>query len=251
MKISYTKISDIYSINVKLFEPDNEIIGFIIGVHAFGGDMESSVINALAERMVIHGFAVVAFNFPGHGTSEADNYFNISNCRIDLQRVFEFAELRYRSAQKKAVFATSFGGYITLSTLENLPDETKIILRAPAVNMAEVFERVVSEIVPVDEYLKNGNISLGFERKITVSADFYNELKSNNLFEKKFMRPMFIIHGDCDDLVFLKDVERFCQINSAIRLQIIHGADHRFKKPGELEKIVNYAEEYILNRRGE
>lgn len=246
MKINYTEIKGIYSVKIKIFEPECEINGFVVGVHGFGGDMESSVISALAERMSKHGIAVVAFNFAGHGTSEADRYFNVSNCRMDLQEVFDFAQHRYKKAQIKAVFATSFGGYIILSSLESLPDETKIVLRAPAVNMAEVFERVVSEVIPVEEYIRKGSVTLGFERKIDVSADFYRELKANNILEKKTERPMLVIHGDCDELVFLKDIESFFEKNSQAQLNIIKGADHRFKKEGELTQILDFAEEYII-----
>lgn len=246
MKISYKEINGVYAIKMKIIEPESDVRGFIIGVHGFGGDMESSVIAGLAERMTEHGFAVVAFNFPGHGTSNADGYFNVSRCRLDLQTVFEFAQRKYENIQTKAIFATSFGGYITLLSINNFPDNTKIILRAPAVNMSEVFERVVSEVIPVEEYLKKGSITLGFERKTEVSADFYRELKTNSVFTSTINRPMLVIHGDCDNLVLPEEIKCFCERNPQAQLKIIKGADHRFKENGALKQIIDCTEKYLL-----
>lgn len=243
MKVHYDEIRNVYDIKVKLFEPDGCVNGFILAVHGFCGDMESSVISRLAERMIAHGLAVVTFNFPGHGTSDADEYFSLMNCRKDMLTVIRYAERKYQEIPFTAVFATSFGGYVTLHNLDEIPLNTKIILRAPAVNMKSSFARFVNDM---DSFRINGFEIMGFDHKLNVPYSFYTELENNYILNYDFDRTMMIIHGDCDDIVIPEDMTVFCQNNPLAELNVIKGANHRFKGNGELEQIINLAEKYIM-----
>ena len=51
-----------------------------------------------------------------------------------------------------------------------------------------------------------------------------------------------IIHGDADDVVPVTDSLRFAEDNH-LPIRIVKGADHRYKKPGELEQIIDFAAE--------
>lgn len=243
MKTTYFSINVKYDIKAKLFEPENEVKGCIIAVHGFCGDMESSVITSLAERMTSSGYSVITFNFAGHGTSEADEYFNLSNCRDDLIEVFRFAENKYGTDIPKVFFSTSFGGYVTLLELGIIPKDVKIVLRAPAVNMKKSFENIagIDNLKKADKY-----IEMGFDRKLRVPLSFYDELSENYILERNINREMLIIHGSVDDVVLPEDMAVFCKYNPLAELAVIEGADHRFKNEGELEKIINIAEEYII-----
>lgn len=243
MKVYYDEIRNVYGIKVKLFEPDCDVNGYILALHGFCGDMESSVITRLAERMTAHGLAVVTFNFPGHGTSDADEYFSLMNCRNDMLTVIKYAERKYQEIPFTAVFATSFGGYVTLHNLDEIPLNTKIILRAPAVNMKSSFEKFVNDM---DSFQINDFETIGFNRKLNVPYRFYTELENNYILDYDFDRAMMIIHGDCDDIVLPKDMEIFCHNNPLAKLNVITGANHRFNGDIELEQIINLAENYIM-----
>jgi len=244
MKIKYCDLSRIYEIPIKCFEPEGDVTGFIVAVHGFGGDKESSAIKALAERMTAMGYAVIAFDFPGHGASKADEYFCAANCRLDLANVYEHACELYPEAEKKAVFATSFGGYITLLSLGTLPNDVRIVLRAPAVDMRAIFEKMLP--FPLDKYKHDGFAEMGYERKLNVPYSFYTELCENGISHTDFQREMLIIYGDRDDVVLPEYITRFCEANPRARLEIIAGADHRFKGNGEIESVIRSAERYII-----
>ncbi|MBR6966954.1 MAG: alpha/beta fold hydrolase [Ruminococcus sp.] len=243
MKIEYYSLSGIYDIPIKRFEPEGAVTGFIVAVHGFGGDKESSAIEALAERMTAWGFAVIAFDFPAHGASKADGYFCTANCRLDLMNVFEHACGLYPEAERKTVFATSFGGYITLLSLDSLPGDVRIVLRAPAVDMKATFERMLP--LALEEYKRAGAVELGFERKLDVPYSFYTELCEADISRKDIQREMLIIHGSEDELVLPEHIRRFCEVNPKARLEVIEGADHRFKGEGEIGRVINSAEKYI------
>ena len=243
MKIKYCELSGIYDIPIKRFEPEGDATGFIVAVHGFGGDKESSAISLLAERMTTKGYAVIAFDFPAHGASKADDYFCAANCRLDLANVYKYACELYPEAENKAVFATSFGGYTTLLSLDTLPEDVKIVLRAPAVDMRATFEMQVPD--GIDTLRKKGSAVMGFERKLNVPYSFYTELCENDISHTDLQREMLIIHGDKDADVLPEYINRFCEANPRAKLEVIKGADHRFKGEGELEKVVELAERYI------
>ena len=244
MNIEYYELSNIYDIPLKRYDPEDKVTGFIVAVHGFGGDKDSTAIEALAECMTARGYAVIAFDFPAHGASKADEYFCTANCRLDLENVFEHAQRLYPEAQNKAVFATSFGGYITLLSLDILPEDVRIVLRAPAVDMRATFKHLLP--CTTDEYKKAGTVEMGFERKMNVPYSFYEELCENDISQCPFDRDMLIIHGSKDDIVLPEHIRRFCEANPKAKLEIIKGADHRFKGEGEIEKVITAASEYIL-----
>ncbi len=242
MKETYISIEHDYVINMKLYEPESEINGYIIAVHGFCGDMESSAIKALAKRMERHNYAVISFDFVGHGTSLADEHFSLSACQQDIQDVMKFAAEKYSDNRFVGVFATSFGGYITLLEMDSISDTVKIVLRAPAVNMERSFLTFLPDF---DKFKADGKCIMGYERRLTVPYSFYDELRNNSVINRNYDRPMLIIHGSRDEVVDPTDIQMFCHINPKAELKIIEKADHRFKASGELDKIIDISEEYF------
>ena len=236
-------LSGIYDIPIKRYEPDSEVKGFIVAVHGFGGDKESSAIKALAERMTKRGHAVIAFDLPGHGESRADEYFCTANCCLDLAKIFTHSCDLYPDTDKKAVFATSFGGYITLLSLDTLPEDVCIVLRAPAVDMRSAFERMLP--VTIEEYKRTGFVQMGFERKLNVPYQFYATLCENDISQTDMQRELLIIHGSRDNIVLPEHISRFCKANPKARLELIEKADHRFKGKGEIERVISLAQRFI------
>lgn len=233
-----------YIIKCKRMFPDNgNVSEIILGVHGFGGDMESSALEKLAKEMTERGAGVVCFDFPAHGSSEADSEkLTAENCKRDLLCAADFCRDKYPEA-KKSVFATSFGGYITLLCADSLA-EFRLILRAPAVTMAE---HILLDILGLseEEYRKAGFVELSFDRTIKIPFSFYESLTRNRVINRTFSQQALIIHGDCDDIVPRADILEFCKNNPQMKLFNVAGADHRFKKAGELDTVVLAAREYI------
>ena len=247
MKTELCEIQNAYTIKVKRFEPDKKIGGYVLALHGFCGDMESSFIRQLAKRMCKHDLAVIAFNFPGHGSSDADIYFSLENCRKDMLDVIRYANRLYGVSAPEAVIGTSFGGYVTLLNMSYIPQYTDIVLRAPAVNMKFSFEKFIADM---DSFKKRGWEEMGFERKIKVPYGFYNELEQNNILERDINREILIVHGDCDDVVLPENMWTFCGCNPLARLEVIGGADHRFKGKGQLEKVFDIIDNYLFSEEG-
>jgi len=227
-----------YEICCKLFTPDNETVNnIIIGVHGFAGDKDSSMLETLAKEVCRKNTALICFDFPAHGCSPVgEDNLTVKNCKNDLRAVIDYASSKYPDA-KKSVFATSFGGFITLLLADELADFA-LVLRAPAVTMPKVLlENVLN--VSEEEFKKAGIIECGFERLLKLPYSFYEDLLLHECaMDNQLASKTLIIHGDRDNIVPLSDVEAFVASQSNVSLEIMRGADHRFKNVGEMEKAV-------------
>ncbi len=245
MKTKYFSIQNQYEISCKIFTPDDgSIENVIVGVHGFAGDKESSMLEKLAEMACLYNSAVLSFDFPAHGNSPVgEEMLSVNNCKNDLCAVMEYISNQYPNA-KQHIFATSFGGYITLLCANKLA-KIPLVLRAPAVTMPKVLLDNVLKI-HADDFRKMQFIKCGFERPINLPYSFYEDLLSQEpVIGKQISVPVLVIHGDCDDIVPLSDIEAFASSQSNVSLKIIPGADHRFKNEGEIEAIVELTKRFL------
>lgn len=245
MRITYFSIQRAYEIKCKLFLPETqEINTIIVGVHGFAGDKESSMLNQLASACSENGTALISFDFPSHGESPVqEDMLTIENCKNDLLDVLSYAKSLYPHASI-SIFATSFGGYVTLLCADRLVD-LKLVLRAPAVSMPKILLENVLKM-NAEEFRKKGSVSCGFEREIQLPYSFYEDLlQQENVLEKEIFQQSLILHGDNDNIVPISDILDFGKIQKNTKINVIQGADHRFKKKGEIEKIVYTTKEFL------
>ena len=119
------------------------------------------------------------------------------------------------------------------------------MLRAPAITMADVLLDGVLKIKS-DEFKNMGSVITGFERKIDLPYSFYLEMTAlPNLLKQNFSFPMLIIHGDRDNIVPPSVIYEFAERNSFVTLKIIEGADHRFKKSGEIDSVIDHTKYFL------
>ena len=250
MKITYltNQYRENRNLCMKIAEPDDGATErFVLALHGFAGSMESWAITALAERLTAQRTAVLAFNYAGHGTDTQDELFSVENCLADYRGAIALAQNRYPDAEWCGVFATSFGGFLTLNLCGEIPAAVNIVLRAPAVNMADVFARIVEdEGGGMARYQQEGTVTLGDARKLNVPYPFYQELIEKDVFQRNFDRQMLLIHGDCDTVVLPDDTAAFCARNPKITREIIHGADHLFLHAGELDQVMALAVPWLM-----
>ncbi len=236
-------------IKCKLFHPRRPAQGVVIGVHGFAGDKESSALKAVAMGLSAD-HALLCFDFPAHGKSPAsDDQLTVANCKADLLTVFQYVRSVY-PAVPIHVFATSFGGYVTLLSVSetDFSPET-IILRAPAIRMADIFK---NKIVGCDfaRYRKQGYIECGFDRKMYVPFAFYEELASHDAVSVIPRIPLLIFCATEDELVDAADLHRYAQTVPSAKISDVKGATHRFKGPGELDHVVEETVRWIRGSKG-
>ena len=102
--------------------PDHgEIRRVVLSVHGMGGCTNDDIQRSIAEEMEFFSSAVFRFDFPAHGESPLDSEFlTLSNCINSLLAVARYARECYPEVEDLCIFATGFGAYITLISLELL-----------------------------------------------------------------------------------------------------------------------------------
>ena len=242
-----------YNIAAKSYLPDKDtgLKEIIIACHGFAGDKESSAIKLLGEEMIKENIGVLCFDFPGHGESKVDGKtLTINNCIQDINTIEEYIKQNY--SVPISIFATSFGAYITLINIaRNKKTYKNIILRSPAINMANIYRyKLLRE--PEADYKNRGYTILGFERELIIPYSFMEELDNNDIlsiYKKNEIPQMYIIQGDKDDIAPIEDTKKFALMNpKKLILKIIEGADHRMKGEGEKEKAIRFSKEIILKK---
>lgn len=235
-------------IPLKIYQPEDGIVSrVVLGVHGLGSSKESTVLAAIGEEMLLYHTVTVGFDFPAHGESPmSDRDLRLENCGGSLMAVVEFAQQAYPAAGDYCVFATSFGAYVTLLTLEALEmmlERVKIVLRAPAIRAADILLRIAG--VEEEEFFRRGRVTYGFRRKLEIPYSLYEDLKQNPAM-MNYESPMLLLMGDEDDVVPLEDVLQFRRLNDESKLVIFRETDHRYKREGELERIVDLTRDWFL-----
>lgn len=225
----------------RIYLPINSVNEIVIGVHGFAGDKESSVLIALAEKLNEQEKALLVFDLPSHGENDNSKVLNLTECIESIGKILEYVKKEYQNIPI-SFFSTSFGAFLTLSYLAERREKLhKVILRAPAIFMGEVLENVIlpEHNINVQELKKVAN--LGYEVSLLVDDKFLSDLKNNSLDKKtEILDRLYVLQGKLDTTVDPVKNQKFFDKHYPNNYEIFYfeNADHRFKKPGELEQII-------------
>ena len=195
----------------------------VIYCHGFGESKDR--IKQHSEILNSNNIGILSFDFPCHGDDKSDNVqFNLNNSIKYLNEVIKYSR---KFNVPISLMGSSFGGYIILSRI-NIVDERidKVFLKIPAVNFYECTKRKLK--IDLDYF--DSHEYYEFLNGRRMYKDALIEFMKNNLMNKfdKHNSDIYIIHGDKDNTVLLKDVECFCNKNN-IKLKIFEGAEHGMK----------------------
>lgn len=240
----------ICNLSTTLYLPENEPNEIVIGIHGFSGDKKSSVLTALAHELNKINKALLTYDLPCHGENDNIKPLNLNECINSINLVYEYASENFKNTDI-SVFATSFGGYLTLAYLsKNHKKLHKLILRAPAIYMNKV---LLENILPFNGFNPEEittPVNLGYEKPLFIDKEFISQLNSLNLEkENPTQNYIYILQGKKDNIVNPEDNETFFKkfYPNKHNFFYFENADHRFKKPGELNKIIQLTLEILSN----
>ncbi len=247
MNIKELKINNLAT---RIFEPSNEIREVLLAIHGFAGDKESSVIVAVAEMLAKNNIATISYDLPNHGGNVKSTPLILDECIKSVRHMIEYAKNEYKNLPI-SIFATSFGGFLLLQHLKKHNETFKnVILRSPAIDMGNI---LVKNILP-EHKLSLGDFAtpqnLGYAYELWVDNKFIDDLYTNNLSSGigETSSHFHIMQGLQDDIVDPNFVFDYANkyFKNQHTLHIFENADHRYKKPGELERIVDIAKKILI-----
>ena len=231
-----------HNIRCKLYCRDiHAIRQVVVFCHGFGGHKDNSAAAKFAERLTSkHKYAaLVTFNWPCHG-DDVKKRLSLDVCMAYLDLVVRHVRQRF-DTEELYCYATSFGGYLTLLYLSRMGSPfRKIVLRCPAVPMADVLLNTIASAGDAELLSKGREVAVGFDRKVPVSPAFLQELQENDIRTYEFLdwaEDMLILHGTEDEIVPFGEVHEFCE-NQLIEFVPIEGADHRFRSQRAMDQAI-------------
>lgn len=232
----------------KLSVPDyGEVQRVVLGVHGLGGCTEDAIQVSIAEEMELFSSAVIRFDFPAHGQSPLDSrYFTLKNCVDTLLTVAGFARERFPSVEDLCIFATGFGAYVTLVSLNRLvamPGKVKLVVQTPSVRMDETLLTMARVTEPTLRAMEKVTINAR-PRPFDVTYSLYEELRENVVL-MEYPIPMLILHGEEDSYIRMEDIRHFHSLNDSSELVIIPGASHRFLEAGAWDMVLDLTRDWF------
>lgn len=208
----------------------------VIYCHGFGENKDR--IKQHYEILNSNNIGIISFDFPCHGDDKQDDIqFNLTNSIDYLNAVIKYVK---KYDVPFCLMGSSFGGYIILSRINRVSEKIdKVFLKFPAVNFYECTKRKLK----IDLNYFDEHEYYEFLNGRRLYKEGFIQFMNDNLMNKfdKHNSNIYIIHGDKDNTVLLKDVWYFCKKNN-INLKVIEGAKHGMKDHLDIVNIelVNY-----------
>ncbi len=221
----------------------------VLAVHGFGGSKDSSSIESLARRLTERGFCVAAPDLPCHG-ERTDNWSELTpqRCVSDILAVEDW--LSDNADGDMSVFATSFGGCCILRRLELRENRfRRILLRVPAVNMADSLLRCVRLFQPdfTLEQARREGFRVKMAKEMHVPYSFYEQLSEQNEIRHSgcWDSPdIMVIYAGGDELIPRCDTEEFLRLNPSVRSLCFEESGHRMSEC--IDEAIDKAAEFLL-----
>ena len=186
------------------------------------------------------------FDFPAHGKSPMQSdEFSLKACKQALVTVAAEARRRYPEVEDLCIFATGFGAYMTLITLEELlklPGKIHLVVQTPSVLMHETLLSMKNISRPTFQAM--GEIKFTRRRHLTIKYKFYEDLLEN-IALVAYPIPMLILHGEYDDFVPMEHIQNLRRLNEDAKLVIIPGASHRFQEEGAWDMVLDLTRDWF------
>ena len=231
------------SVRCKLYCADaHDVRQVIVYCHGFGGHKDAKAGEKFAERAVAkrRGTAVVAFDWPCHGT-DARKSLTLADCDTYLGLVVAHAK-RALGADGLYAYATSFGGYLTLKCLaEHGNPFRKVALRCPAVDMRRSLVEAIMSRGDTERLARGKPVLAGFDRKVKIEQAFLDDLAAFDVRAREyfdFADDILVVHGDADEIVPFDVSRDFAEAN-VIEFVPVPGADHRFRDPRKMDWAIS------------
>jgi len=233
------------SIPCRLSAPDSGTpCRVVLGVHGLGGSMEDAIQAGIAEEMELFDSATVRFDFPAHGRNP-EKQLTLQGCLDTLWAVATFAKEQYPEAEDLCIFATGFGAYVTLLSLQDLmelPGRIRLVVQTPSVLMHNTL--LAMRGISRETLWAMDSVSFQTPRPLAITYRFYEELQQN-IALNTYHIPMLILQGEADDFIPMDDIQQFHRINEQSKLVVIPGVNHRFLEDGAWDMVLDLTRDWF------
>ncbi len=238
-----------HNIRCKMYYRDLSTVSrAVVFCTGFAGHKDNNAAKGFAEKLLSKqkDTAVIVFNWPAHG-DDVKKKISLEDCDTYLGMVVDEVKEKYGSGGVYCC-AVSFGGYLVLKYIsEHGSPFRKIGLRCPAVDMYDVLTKNIMKSGEAEQIARGKDASVGFDRKITVTKDFLDGVRDNDIRQRDYLEyaeDILIVHGTKDEVVPFESGRDFAE-NNIIEFKAVEGADHRFQNPAHMSLSNKYIMEFF------
>lgn len=216
--------------------------------HGFTTSKDSYTYIRLEKILNGKGISAFRFDFFAHGESEGEfEDITISEAVDDILNAIRFLkELGY---SKIGLVGSSFGGIASVIVASKTDHLFILALKSPVSD--DLGKLVAQESKQeIKTWKEKGSIyyTSSDGRGLKLNYSFFEDDKKVNGYEaaKKIKIPALIVHGDNDESVPVEQSKKIAGLMENSRLEIIQGADHRYSKPEDFERMLGLISEFII-----
>ncbi|MFC2143340.1 alpha/beta hydrolase [Candidatus Aenigmatarchaeota archaeon] len=225
---------------------ENEKIPCIIVSHGLTSNKENK--EEWANRFNLSGFAVLLFDFSGHGESDGKfENMTIKHYESDLKAAIKYVRsLDYIDPDKIGLTGHSLGGSLSMIAASNDKKIKSVAAVSPTTDWKGVFE-IYDKLgaVNIKEWKKKGYIMFKTKK---LRYGFYKEavkVKFDKIV-KRIKCSALIIHGENDGVVPVSQSKNIIEMmNEPKKLIILKYVGHYFVNPKELDTLKNLTQEWF------
>jgi len=232
-------------LEARLWLPKEAKKGIVI-THSFRDTFEKPICLEAAEKFYNNGYAVLAFNFIGHGKSNG-GLKDLCLRTISENVASAIKYLREKEIQKIGVYAISLGTIATVLSDEQ-PDSQFFISPSPLYNPKGLLNRYSKFIDAQSKELEEKGYAIvtsGTGRgNFEMGKEWINEMKKENgEIKERYIQnkvPTLIVQGTDDEPRRLDQVENFINSTKSEYFPLV-GGDHDITKPKHRKMVLEKA----------
>jgi len=220
----------------------------IILCHGFGTSKDGFTCTRLEEILGGQGISTFRFDFFGHGESEGKlEEITASEAVDDILKAMEF--LKKKGYSKIGLVGSSFGGFASLVAASKIAGLYLLALKSPVSDYLG-FLSSHQDKQEIEKWKAKGFTTYvtADGQKLKINYAFFEDAKKINGYDsaRKIKMPALIVHGDRDETVPVGQSKKTASLIRKCSLKIIKGADHRYSKPEDFEKMLHLISDFII-----
>lgn len=228
-------------INFKSSDGDN-IVGIlndsgkkewiVLFVHGFNSTKNHKHFLPIIDKLSKIGISTFRFDIYGQGESDGKLEDLTISKAVDntLQAIKYIEKIGYKNI---GIVGTSFGGFVSIIVASMYKKLKFLALKSPVSDYNLQVKSIASD-EDIKMWKEKGYVNYGdADQFVRLNYSFYLDIKKYNAYKvgKEIKAPTFIVHGDSDKTVSIKQSEKLSNVINNAKLKIILGADHGYTNP--------------------
>ena len=222
---------------------------FALFAHCFTCGKDNLAAKRIAERLTIHGIAVLRFDFTGLGASEGEFANTHFSSNVD-DLVAAADHLRKMYSAPAILIGHSLGGAAVLAAAHRIAEARAVVTIAAPYDPAHVIGLFKEH---VDTIKEKGELEVQLAgRPFTIKREFLADVAEKKLNEclAGLRKALLVFHSPTDDLVGIDNASHiFVAAKHPKSFVSLAGADHLLSKAGDAVYVANviaaWADRYL------